>query len=289
MKLSYLVLSLGLLAATTVSASNESGNGGFAYQSSFALLQASSRDLVRALPTVPSEALQMIQDTTNFRERLIELVTYDNLVVLPNEERFRGGLPLAMDYDQNRVLVLKPFFVTYAGTRQSDMQEAARGIQRELLHEAAHLFGLNEHLSRLFSDQVMRAIGVFPVPAPVLVDEAIRQEALTAFYPFLGYLYDSNRNGCFFRLTRSGTGFVLTAIDWRRELPRWEEYSWQFADTPTCPIPPGTERAFEPVTTREASMTGGQFGYLHIFPGRVFMRVDGLEVSVASLRRWFHQ
>ena len=128
------------------------------------------------------------------------LVTYNNLTLLPEVERSRSGRPLAMDYDESHVIILKPLFVTYSGVPSGNDAEFIYRIEGELLHEAGHLFGLDELQSADFSYRIMS-----------------RLQARVIFSRHLGYYFKfaSDGSSCFFRLSRSGDVYTFGVVDWQ--------------------------------------------------------------------------
>jgi hypothetical protein len=150
------MVALTLLPCLSMAADgNDKGNGGFAYKRVRPLLEKAATDLVRDLRDAPNELFAPIGGK---KELLRKSLAYENLVQLPNERRYRDEQLLDLDYDlaTTSVVVLEPFYQAFSAIPPEFEAGALRLMKGKLVHEAAHLFGLNEVESETFSKRVMR-------------------------------------------------------------------------------------------------------------------------------------
>ncbi len=137
------ITSANLMAARTDLGGDDAGNGGFAYKQSIRILKMASS---RLIPIIQDSAFPDLISNPEHRELLLAVLTYDKLEKSPEVDGYRGSRRLAMDYDftPERVLIYKAFYESFAGTLDEHLEGAIREVQLRLVHEASHLWGLNE-------------------------------------------------------------------------------------------------------------------------------------------------
>ena len=129
---------------------DDAGNGGFAYKQSIKILEMATANLEHKILD------SNLPDFNNHPERKLILnytLNYDHLQKLPKKNAYRGGKKLAMDYVVNppTVKILKPYYETFMGKTDGELEEAALEVEKRLLHEAAHIWGYNEKDSEDFA------------------------------------------------------------------------------------------------------------------------------------------
>ncbi len=131
---------------------DHAGNGGFAYEKSYKLLEEASLDLI---PKVATTTFAELVTYPERREILLDVLDFNNIIQLPNVDGvMRDNKLLALDYvtGENRAIkIYKPFYERFSGTLDKDFAAAKEEVEILLLHEAAHLWGYNDKEARKFA------------------------------------------------------------------------------------------------------------------------------------------
>lgn len=132
------------------SGGDDAGNGGFAYKQSIIILEMATDELEHK---IINSDLKELNDFPERRRILAESLNYDRLQKLPKKNAYRGGRKLAMDYVVNppAVKILKPYYESFMGKTDGELDEASLEVQKRLLHEASHIWGFNEKESEAFA------------------------------------------------------------------------------------------------------------------------------------------
>lgn len=132
------------------SGGDDGGNGGFAYKQSIKILEMATKDLEHKI--IESD-LKELNDNPEIRRILQGSLAYDHLQKLPKKNAYRRGRKLAMDYVVNPpvVKVLKPYYEAFMGKTDAELEQSSWEVQKRLLHEASHIWGLNEEDSEAFA------------------------------------------------------------------------------------------------------------------------------------------
>lgn len=131
---------------------DHAGNGGFAYEKSYELIELAADSLIVKVADSPFPLFEKFPER---REVLLNVLEFNNIVQLPNvEDVYRGGKLLALDYTTTPVKAIKlyrPFYEQFAGTLGVNMKDAQNEVELLFLHEAAHLWGYNDPAARKFA------------------------------------------------------------------------------------------------------------------------------------------
>ncbi len=157
LKWTLIVLSLCLPVFSQASDGDDAGNGGFAYKQSRKILRMAAAELVGRIEN--SRHADLL-DNLKKREILQTVLAYENIIQLPKAEEYRGGKLLAFDYviEPISVKVYKPFFIAFSGTLNDHLEQASLEVQTRLVHEASHIWGLNEEEAEEFALEFMGGI-----------------------------------------------------------------------------------------------------------------------------------
>lgn len=153
LKMNFLVSLILIFGSVNVLASrmgDDAGNGGFAFKQSIKILKMAAAEVVEKVRN--SDFPELMENPVR-REILVRSLQYSNLILRPNEDAYRGGRLLAMDYVVNppMVKVYKAFYMSFAGTLDEHLEAASREVQKRLLHEASHIWGYDEERAEKFS------------------------------------------------------------------------------------------------------------------------------------------
>ncbi|MGZ3788872.1 MAG: hypothetical protein ACXVLQ_10130 [Bacteriovorax sp.] len=146
----YLIM-IGLISLKALaSGGDDSGNGGFAYKQSDKILEMASKDLEHK---IIESNLKELNEHPDRRLILQVSLSYDHLQKLPKKNAYRSRKKLAMDYVVNppTVKILKPYYEAFMGKTDEELEQSSLEVQKRLLHEASHIWGLNEEDSEAFA------------------------------------------------------------------------------------------------------------------------------------------
>jgi hypothetical protein len=143
----------------------KTGNGGFADEGAYQVLDAASTRAAKAISSFSNEKilkayfkLKFGTVPPNFNQKsFADILAHVHLS--PNERKFRDGRELMFDYSNDGnppyIVALKPFLAAYSDWRSGTMpQGLVDSATKRLMHEAAHIFGLNEAQGIAFADGI---------------------------------------------------------------------------------------------------------------------------------------
>lgn len=148
----YLLLFLLTVSSASLHArgGDDVGNGGFAYKQSVIILKMATKTLEAK---IVDSTLKELVDHPERRLILQDTLGYDDLDKLSKRNQSRGGRKLAMNYIVRpaTVIVLMPYFDAFAGKTDTELEDASLQVQKNLLHEAAHIWGYKEDAAEKFA------------------------------------------------------------------------------------------------------------------------------------------
>ncbi len=141
-----------------------SDGGGFVSENSSILLNTVSKGLAEILKRSSPQILKNLSISVT-KDQLILIV--ENIRSRPLDREWRDGKELMFNFGQDEagpyIEVLEPFFAVYGATpvkflSADKMKDIVLDLQLKMLHEAAHLWDLNENDSEKFGMDILKAI-----------------------------------------------------------------------------------------------------------------------------------
>jgi predicted Zn-dependent protease len=155
----------GPTASPQVTAEEKTGNGGFTDDGAYKVIKLASSGTAHMVSNFSNQQILMTYFKTKFgrapdhfdKDNLSKIIGSVHLDYV--DRKYREGRELMFDYGQDEkgpyIVALKPFFLMYSDWKSGEVPEAyVESASQKLIHEAGHLYGLDDDQSDQFSQDL---------------------------------------------------------------------------------------------------------------------------------------